>query len=652
MWFRAAAREGAAAIHLTLVRFDARAKADDIDRRLLDIIRCDDPVLVLLDNWHEKVAQSVLVSGALACFDAQAAPHVIAFTVAQEIAAAGPNEYALKTLRWSYDFASETLLMSPALSLFFPAVADIDALTLERFLIALAGMSARQILVEMSRSIETGRPGRLVHRLCHPVLSGAAGEFVAQELAMVRPTTGAKRICSVISTAISVDEYVDISSSQTALTETKFMDSLQGFIRENRSAKEFAAGVSVFSIDRFEQMNVLLGRQTADALLELVAKRINEVLHGYEVTDGAQRERRRLLGRLGGAQFAIALEAPPIPATLTDLAQQILDVFQAPFTLNDQRLYLDVRAGISLGTAADLSADKVLSRANVALYQSFSDSPGSLRVFSPAYAAEAQERVILDAELRDALSQDNLSLRYMPIIDLATKQPIGAEALVRWEHPQLGLLSPDVFIPMAEASGVIADVSDWVLRRALEEFSAVTRQLPQHFRLAINVSSEQIRRGDLEKAVFSALYSARLPRECLTLELTETLMVENFAQALSLFKSLRAGGVRWSIDDFGTGFSSLSYLGQLPFDEIKLDRSFIQALGSTDEGDASTTLVDAVVSIARSHNADVVAEGIETPEQASILTQLGCDFGQGYAFSEPLDITELTEHLSVVSDNR
>jgi len=651
-WFRFANASRGDSIDLNVIRVSCDVSSRQYRQTIEDILQSDEPVIALLDNWRDDIARDVLAVGAFACFDSATPPHYVVFSVAQILAAERADEYDLKRLRWAYDFDAKTLYMSPALSLFFPVVDDCDALTLERFLIALAGVKARHVLDEIKTSIAQRSERRLIHRINHPVLTRAIGEYVAQNVSLVSiGTGGGNLICGALSTQISASEHMAISQTQTALPEAHFADYVQAFVDGAAQSTELAAAVMIFSIDRFDQMNVLLGRHGADELLEHVAERMHGVLAQAMGGRVSAQKRGLVLGRLGGAQFAIAMERPESLKNVIDIVQDMIAAFQAPFVIAGQRLYLGIRAGLSLAAADVLMADKLISRANVALYQAFKDPPGSYRVFNPTHAAQAQERVILDAELRDALSQDNLFIRYMPMFDLSTGLPVGAEALVRWNHPEMGLLSPELFIPMAEESGVIADVGDWVLGQALREFAAALPDLPDDFRLSVNISAEQFRRGDLEKTVFQALYDAKLPRECLILELTETLLVENLAQAQTIMQALRNGGVRWSIDDFGTGFSSLSYLSQIPFDEIKLDRRFVQAIAQGDAHQSSLTLIDAVIAIGRSHDATIVAEGIESDTQIKMLRDRGCDYGQGYAFCEPMSMADLTEELRVIGND-
>ncbi|MEM7570181.1 MAG: GGDEF domain-containing phosphodiesterase, partial [Pseudomonadota bacterium] len=327
------------------------------------------------------------------------------------------------------------------------------------------------------------------------------------------------------------------------------------------------------------------------------------------------------------------------------LATFLLECFKDPFVMLNQRLHLDARIGIAAAKATERSPDKILSRAALALSSAMKDPPGSVRTFDAHDAAAAQEKVLLDGELRDALDEDHLFIQYMPIIDLTANTVSGFEALVRWDHPEMGLLTPALFIPMAEESGVITDVGDWVLTRALREFSQICASLPGEQYLAINISAEHLRRKDFEDRVLQHLAQSGLAENRLMLELTESLVIDDFAGSKTVMESLRQRGVRWSIDDFGTGFSALAYLSELPFDELKLDKRFVRALGDSSEIAIPQTLVKAVLSIAASHQARTVAEGIETAQQVEKLKELGCDLGQGYFFAAPMGHSDVADYV-------
>lgn len=646
-WLRWAPSEASQPIEFAVFHLSGIADQAQLQRSILNIAECAEPVFVLLSNWNDGAAKALLAAGAVDCLDATMSAHAAVFSIARSCERGAIEPSFLKQLRWHFDIETKKLRLSPSLTDYFGPASARDTVSLERFLIALAGLSARDILAEIEASLEAGGARRLLHGLNHTGLSEELGAVVAHEIASISASDASgPAVCGVLRADISAKEHRTASGPRSALPEDAFLAALRRYLAGHSKRLGLSAAVCVLSIDRFEQMNVLLGRKQADELLELVAARLRTVLSAFEESREANDLRSVALGRLGGAQFAVAMEGAVLIKEASTLAQQILASFQAPFTLRTQRLYLDARIGISVAGATERNADKILSRANVALYQAFKDPPGTYRVFNATHAAQAQERVILDAELRDALSHNNLFIRYMPIMDLKTGKGVGVEALVRWNHPEMGLLSPELFIPMAEETGVIADVGDWVLHHALQEFAQVAPQLPPDFHLAVNVSAEQFRRGDLEQTVLNQLYAAGLDERRLTLEITETLVIENFEQARQIMSALQARGIRWSIDDFGTGFSALSYLSKLPFDEIKLDRSFVKAL--TQDNDASTpsTLVDAVIAITHSHKAALVAEGIETEQQASMLKARGCDYGQGYCFSEPLNIHDLARFVA------
>ncbi|MEM9286923.1 MAG: bifunctional diguanylate cyclase/phosphodiesterase [Pseudomonadota bacterium] len=612
------------------------------DALFQSLLQDEHAAAVILDPWSATLAQSCLQAGALLCLPAgttrkaaegQIALHIETALQHADDADMGALYSALKMLRWQYDIVYDALAVSPALAEVLGASPQSMALGLEAFLIGTAGLNARALLAGCSMAIDEGRSQRIVHPVANQGLKALHGGFVAQNISSI---AHGRAIAGLVDGSVHYRDIEALQQSPGILTEDAFRETLLRFLIEPHRNTGLSAAVCMISIDRFEQMNILLGRQIADELLDNIAARLRRRVEAYVERRGDHDTRMIAVCRMGGAQFAVAMEGALHIQETRSLAEFVLACFKEPFLMLDQRLHLNARIGIAAANAAEKSPDKIMSRANIALSIALDDPPGSYRIFDAHDAALAQERVILDGELRDALSTDSLFIRYMPIMSMETGQAIGVEALVRWNHPDMGLLEPALFIPMAEETGAIADIGDWVLGRALFDFSQIANDLPDGFHLAVNISPEQFRREDLQATVMDQLRANSLSPSQLMLEVTESMVIEDFSSAGDVMSALRDIGVRWSVDDFGTGFSALSYLGSLPFDELKLDKRFIKALSDTSANGAPVTLVDSVISIARAHGALVVAEGIETEAQAAQLQELGCDFGQGYFYAEPL----------------
>ncbi|MEO0412810.1 MAG: GGDEF domain-containing phosphodiesterase [Pseudomonadota bacterium] len=622
---------------------------------LIEILNDPLPVFVLLEGWSQDLAMALEGAGALHVFSEaqtdQVQPlieqhlsgqrHVV--TAGQPIVQRTPDQ---RLLRWCYDPQIDQVLVSPALKALMPAH-DIAAVRgLDAFAFAIAGLAAGDVFAACDQAARTGGSVTLLHPAIQRPGTEGLGPYLSHTVRALPCETESKLIFGIVSNDVRYQDILALENRPGVLSEMAFRKTLSDFLSQAPKKAGFSAAVCIVSLDRFEQMNILLGRQVADGLLDQVAARLRERTLSFMSRRDAADERDIAICRIGGAQFAVAMEGALHISETRTLADYMLACFSEPFLMDEQRLRLDGRIGIAAAKATERSPDKIMSRAALALSTALKDPPGSFRVFDAQDAAAAQEKVMLGGELRDALDQDRLFIQYMPIIRLEDRTVAGFEALVRWDHPEMGLLTPALFIPMAEESGAITDVGDWVLSRALNDFAELCAHLPPDLYLAINISSEQLRRSNFENTVLQQLATSGLSENRLILELTESIVIEDFARSKNVMASLRARGIRWSIDDFGTGFSALSYLGELPFDELKIDKRFVRALSQNRDETVPETLINAILAIARSRQARIVAEGIETPQQARQLTVLGCDLGQGYHFAAPMLPEELLAFVS------
>ena len=342
-----------------------------------------------------------------------------------------------------------------------------------------------------------------------------------------------------------------------------------------------------------------------------------------------------IVARLGGDEFAIL---QPLNAaqgnTAPSLAEKILSVFSDSFTLNEHSVNIETSIGIALAPDNGDEAEQLLKNADLALYKAKSEGRNTYRTFKPEMEMEARARHAMHIDLRQAICANQFELHYQPIIEARTRQTCGVEALVRWRHPVRGLVPPDQFIPLAEETGLIVPLGEWVLRKACFDAAG----WPEHLKVAVNLSSVQFRKSDLSSVVNNALSDSGLSPARLELEVTESVLLQNDEENIGILHQFRAQGISIALDDFGTGYSSLSYLQSFPFEKIKIDRSFVANL--TTRSDCAA-IVSAVTGLARSLDMETTAEGVETEEQVMLLRAAGCGQMQGYLFSKPVPKSEL-----------
>jgi diguanylate cyclase (GGDEF)-like protein len=385
-------------------------------------------------------------------------------------------------------------------------------------------------------------------------------------------------------------------------------------------------GFAVFAIDLddFRPVNETLGHAVGDELLAAVANRLTACVREIDC-----------VARLGADEFIIVQRGIDRAEDAAVLARRIIEVVGAPYSLSSHEISVGLTVGVTLAPSDGTSCDKLLKNAEVALDRGKAEARGSFRFFEPEMDARLQRRRILERDLREALAREAFEVYYQPIYSLDTDRICGFEALLRWNHPARGFVSPAEFIPIAEELGLIVPLGEWVLRRACEEAA----RWPDGLKVAVNVSAVQFTSASIVTAVREALRRTGLPGRRLELEITESVLVANPGATTAILHSLRALGVRVAMDDFGTGYSSLSYLRSFPFDKIKIDQSFVRDLCVKDGTDF---IVRAVIGLGASLGMTTTAEGVETEAQLAQLRAEGCDEVQGYLFSRPVPVTEVT----------
>jgi diguanylate cyclase (GGDEF)-like protein len=381
-------------------------------------------------------------------------------------------------------------------------------------------------------------------------------------------------------------------------------------------------------LDGFKTVNDTLGHPVGDALLQAVARRLEARTRNIDI-----------VARLGGDEFAIARAATTSPADAADFAARIIALLDEPFSVHGHQITIGTSVGITLFPQDGTDPDELLKCAGLALYRAKQDGRGVYRLFQQDMDAEMQARRLLEIDLRAALGYGQLELFYQPLIDLRTQTVVGFEALLRWRHPDRGLVPPDQFIPLAEEIGAIVPIGEWVLLTACTTAAG----WPDSMKVAVNLSPVQFKSDNLVAAVRSALRGSGLAPRRLELEITETVMLQDTAATLATLHEFHAIGASIAMDDFGTGYSSLGYLRRFPFDRIKIDQSFVRELGRQQDCD---TIVRAVTALSHALGMETTAEGVETVEQLRALTQAGCTVVQGYLFSRPVPESAIMDLLS------
>jgi len=490
-----------------------------------------------------------------------------------------------------------------------------------------------------------------------------AGGAMSHEMRIVR-ADGAERIIrtqleaehDASGTAVLVrgtmQDITEQRETEARIRALAYFDSLTGLpnrvqfreqvARALRRAERGGAGrvaVMFLDLDRFKHINDSLGHPVGDELLKEVARRLAACLRvGDEVGRGSHST-----ARLGGDEFTVLLTGMRSAEDAARVAARIVEALARPYAIQGHELFISASVGIAVHPDDGTDVDTLLKNADVALYYAKDLGRNNYQFYSSELNARALDRLNLERDLHRALERGELALHYQPQIDFATGAITGVEALLRWNHPQRGLVPNAHFIPIAEQTGLIVPIGDWVLSEACRQTQAWSAAGLDPFEIWVNVSGVQFRDRRLIAAVRNALEASGLAPARLVLEATETIMVDDRIATLAVLRELKALGVSIAIDDFGTGYSSLAYLKRFPLDTLKIDRSFVQDLG-VEEDDAA--IVAAMIAMARSIDLDVIAEGVETPQQAQRLREMGCSRMQGYCFGRPMPAEEVAGFIA------
>ncbi|MCB1960967.1 MAG: EAL domain-containing protein, partial [Rhodocyclaceae bacterium] len=408
------------------------------------------------------------------------------------------------------------------------------------------------------------------------------------------------------------------------------LDRMSAAIEAARRHNQFLA-VLFIDLDRFKYINDSLGHAAGDCLLRNVAQRLGNMVRSCDT-----------VSRLGGDEFVVLLTELDTAGRAAAVASKLLKALAAPYDIEDHELTVTPSIGITVFPDDGDNCDLLLKNADAAMYHAKENGRNGYQFFTHELNHRAQLRLNLENDMRRALSRHEFSLHYQPQFDLRSGALVGAEALLRWQHPEHGFIPPDRFIPIAEETGLIVPLGAWILRQACSTAQQWRDEgLPDIF-MAVNISALQIRRGHLEATIFRTLGETGFPPTLLELELTESALMSHQAHVSATLKAIQSAGVALAIDDFGTGYSSLAYLKRFQLDKLKIDRSFIDDLPD-DTDDAHLTR--AIIGIGHNLDMQVIAEGVETRAQERFLSELGCDMGQGYLYAKPLPADDFRQLL-------
>lgn len=435
-------------------------------------------------------------------------------------------------------------------------------------------------------------------------------------------------VCRDISALKQAQAVISHNALHDPLTDlpnrTLLLDRLELAINRAKQCANYRYAVLFLDLDRFKVINDSLGHMVGDQLLITVAQRLK--CHLREID---------LVARLGGDEFLILLEDVKTTDSVVQVVDRILADCQTPMTIHGHKIFIGVSIGIVIGTKEYHHAADLIRDADIAMYRAKKQEPNSYKFFDATMHIQALNRLTLEADLRKAIEQDELTVRYQPIFNLCNQHLVGFEALVRWEHPRRGLLTPDAFVPIAEELGLISALDSWVFNQACQQMALWKVKFANcsQLKISINLSAQDLRKPSLIEDITHILTTTGLKGNSIILEITESMLIQDIDQTIERLNQLAAKQIQFSIDDFGTGYSSLNYLHCLPVHSLKIDRSFVSQMQTTNR---NSQVVKTILTLSNQLELTVVAEGIETQKQLRHLVQLGCQLGQGFLFSHPL----------------
>ncbi|MDH3285667.1 MAG: EAL domain-containing protein, partial [Acidobacteriota bacterium] len=551
--------------------------------------------------------------------------------------------------QWDWDVNSGGVLWTGDTETFFGSVFHCGSRiwSIHELLDRVHESDKRRLLRALLDALHRRKPASLEHR----IYRADGGERIVHHQAEAR-FDGTGRPVGLTGTLQDVTER---EQSQAKIRFLAFHDSLTGLPNREAFRKELQkalthvqrhdrlAAALLIDLDNFKRINDTLSHRSGDMLLKIVADRLTGVLRG---SDSIMRSHpdsdQRNVARLGGDEFTILLSEVSRVEDAASVARRVLETISEPLQLGGQDLIITPSIGIAVFPHDGEDADTLLMSADTAMYHAKEAGGNSFQFYARSMNARMLEQLGLETRLRRAINDEEFIVHYQPQVDLRTGRIVGVEALLRWQNPELGMISPGQFIPLAEQTGLIGPLGEWALREACEQCQSWLADGFPPLRIAVNLSAIQFRQSSLAATVRDVLDESGLDPERLELELTESALMQNADTAMSTLEELSSMGVRLAVDDFGTGYSSLSYLKRFPVNALKIDRSFVGDVPA-DPGDVA--LISAIIALAKSLELNVVAEGVENHEQLEFLQSLDCDEAQGYLLARPVPADKLAQLL-------
>lgn len=444
---------------------------------------------------------------------------------------------------------------------------------------------------------------------------------------------------SMLTEIQSRDEHMQHLATYDELTglpnRKYFIDILnQAISRATRKTQRHA--ILFMDLDRFKHVNDSLGHSVGDELLVQVARRLEMIIRGDDI-----------VARFGGDEFTFLLQDIPSSNQVAEVADRILEILSEPFDMKNHKVVITPSIGIVLYPDNGETHEDLLINTDVAMYRAKKRGGDNYLFFTDTMNEEAHQRLLLEENIRNALSQDEFLLHYQPKVNMLSGEMVGMEALARWDKNGSGLIPPNVFIPVAEETGLIVPLGNQIINKAIKQTKILIENNLLNHRVAINMSAKQFRESNLVENIEICLAEYNMSAEYLEIEITEATVMDDISEAINIMRKLKNIGITLAMDDFGTGYSSLSYLKKLPFDTLKIDMSFINDM---EESEVNTSIVNTIIDLAHSLKLEVVAEGVEQGHQALVLREMDCDIIQGYLFSKPLNFDDITELLKINSN--
>ena len=429
--------------------------------------------------------------------------------------------------------------------------------------------------------------------------------------------------------------YIATHDDLTGLANRTLIQDLMEQAISSATRDNLIFAVLFIDLDGFKKVNDGMGHGCGDLLLQNVAKRLQACVRQSDTT-----------ARWGGDEFIVLLDKLTYPSDAADVSIKIKKNLAMPFKIRNQEVFITPSIGISLFPVDGRQVNFLIARADTAMYNIKLRGKNNFCFYSHELESQAKEKLILDAELRQALQSNEFKIYYQPQVDLNSDRLIGMEALIRWQHPEKGMLTPDQFIPLAEETGLIVPIGEWLVKTLCQQLESWQHQGLPVIQVAINLSARQFLQKDLVSVITHQIDKHGISTDSLQIEITESMMIHDLNQVINIMNEFKAAGISIAIDDFGTGYSSLEYLKRLPIDKLKIDKSFI---GNVLHNSDDASIVQAVIAMGHNMNMQIIAEGVETKEQATFLHEQKCDFAQGYYFSKPVSAASMREKIEQLS---